>query len=242
MRAHPFLVVLTCVLALALGSCNTGKGGQQRQHAWHAASGQRHPERRRPVERHVRLEAVRDRTCRSRGMTQYQTIDAGSREVQVSVAGSSTNLIDVTPIFLPDVAYTFVAFRRTRQRHRHHPQRHVDRRSGCRHVPLRVINGASNNGGIDVYVTAPGEGLNTVSPSIAGVGYGSTSLFVNLPVGNREIRDHRGQLQAGHLRRAGAEPSSSAPTSGDRLFARQQYAGQCRLSQLRRHRHWIDRQ
>jgi hypothetical protein len=26
MRAHPFLVVLTCVLALALGSCNTGKG------------------------------------------------------------------------------------------------------------------------------------------------------------------------------------------------------------------------
>ncbi len=26
MRAHPFLAVLTCVLALALGSCNTGKG------------------------------------------------------------------------------------------------------------------------------------------------------------------------------------------------------------------------
>ena len=26
MRAHPFLVALTCVLSLALGSCNTGQG------------------------------------------------------------------------------------------------------------------------------------------------------------------------------------------------------------------------
>ena len=53
---------------------------------------------------------------------------------------------------------------------------------------LRVINGASNNGAVDVYVTAPGEDLNNVSPSLAGITYGTTSIFVDLPAGDREIR------------------------------------------------------
>jgi len=109
MRAHPFLVVLTCVLALALGSCNTGKG---------VSNGSTHgtlrvlnviPNAGGPLNVTFDLKPFMT-DLPFEGMTQYQTIDAGSREVQVSVAGSSTNLIDVTPIFLPDVAYTFVAF------------------------------------------------------------------------------------------------------------------------------------
>ena len=187
MRAHPFLVVLTCVLSLALGSCNTGKG---------VSNGSTHgtlrlinviPNAGGPLNVTFDLKPFAT-DLPFEGMTQYQTIDVGLREVQVSVAGSSTNVIDVTPIFLPDTAYTFVAFGALANASGMILNDTLIFDPGAGMFALRVINGASNNGGVDVYVTAPGEDLNTVSPSIAGVGYGTTSLFVNLPVGNREVR------------------------------------------------------
>jgi hypothetical protein len=187
MRAHPFLVVLTCVLSLALGSCNTGKG---------VSNGSTHgtmrminviPNAGGPLNVTFDLKPFVT-NLPFEGMTQYQTIDAGSREVQVSVAGSSTNLIDVTPIFLPDVAYTLVAFGALANANGIILNDTLIFDPGAGMFALRVINGASNNVGIDVYVTAPGEDLNTVSPSIAGVGYGTSSVFVNLPVGDREVR------------------------------------------------------
>jgi hypothetical protein len=187
MRAHPFLVVLTCVLSVALGSCNTGKG---------VSNGSTHgtlrlinviPNAGGPLNVTFDLKPfVTDLPFE--GMTQYQTIDAGLREVQVSVAGSSTNVIDVTPAFLPDTAYTFVAFGALANASGIILNDTLIFDPGAGMFALRVINGASNNGGIDVYVTSPGEDLNTVSPSIAGVGYGTSSVFVNLPVGNREVR------------------------------------------------------
>ena len=187
MRAHPFFVVLTCVLSLALGSCNTGKG---------VSNGSTHgtlrlinviPNAGGPLNVTFDLKPfVTDLPFE--GMTQYQTIDAGLREVQVSVAGSSTNVIDVTPVFLPDTAYTFVAFGALANASGMILNDTLIFDPGAGMFALRVVNGASNNGGVDVYVTAPGEDLNTVSPSIAGVGYGTTSFFVNLPVGDREIR------------------------------------------------------
>ena len=187
MRAHPFFVVLTCVLSLALGSCNTGKG---------VSNGSTHgtmrvinviPNAGGPLNVMFDLKPFVTELP-FEGMTQYQTIDAGLREVQVSVAGSSTNLIDVTPGFLPDVAYTLVAFGALANASSIILNDTLIVDPGAGMFALRVVNGASNNAFIDVYVTAPGEDLNTVSPSIAGVGYGTTSFFVNLPVGNREVR------------------------------------------------------
>ena len=121
-------------------------------------------------------------------MTQYQTIDVGAREVQVSVAGSSTNVIDVTPTFLADNKYTFVAFGALANASGLVLNDTLTVDPGAGMFALRVINGASNNGGVDVYVTPPGEDLNSISPSIAGVAYGTASGFVNLPVGNLEVR------------------------------------------------------
>ncbi len=121
-------------------------------------------------------------------MTTYQQIDSGLREVQISVAGSSTNVIDVTPTFVADNAYTFVAFGAVGAATGIVVNDTLTVDPGAGMFALRVINGASNNGAVDIYVTPPGEDLNTVSPSIAGVAYGTTSPFVNLPAGNREVR------------------------------------------------------
>jgi hypothetical protein len=187
MRAHPFLVALTCVLSLALGSCNTGQG---------VSNGSTHgtlrlinliPNADGPL--NVSFDVKPFLTgLPFEGMTQYQPIDSGVREVQMSVAGSSTNVIDVTAGFLPDNVYTFVAFGALASAGSLILNDTLTVDPGAGNFALRVINGASNNIAIDVYVTAPGEDLNTVSPSIAGVVYGASSGFANLPVGNREVR------------------------------------------------------
>ena len=187
MRAHPFLVALTCVLSLALGSCNTGQG---------VSNGSTHgtlrvinviPNAGGPLNVSFDLQPFLT-GLPFEGMTPYQTIDSGVREVQMSVAGSSTNVIDVTASFLADNVYTLVAFGALTNAGSLILNDTVTADPGAGNFALRVINGASNNAAIDVYVTAPGEDLNTVSPSIAGILYGASSAFVNLPVGNREVR------------------------------------------------------
>jgi hypothetical protein len=187
MRAHPLLLALTCALSLALGSCNTGQG---------VSNGSTHgtmrlinviPNAAGPLNVMFDLKPFLT-GLPFEGMTQYQSIDSGVREVQMSVAGSSTNVIDVTASFLADNAYTFVAFGALASAGSLILNDTLTVDPGAGNFALRVVNGASNNIAVDVYVTPPGEDLNTVSPSIGGVNYGASSVFVNLPAGNREVR------------------------------------------------------
>jgi predicted small secreted protein len=187
MRAHPFLVALTCVLSLALGSCNTGQGVSNA--STHGALRLINviPNAGGPLNVMFDLQPF-VAGLPFEGMTQYQTIDVGAREVQMSVAGSSTNVIDVIPTFLADNNYTMVAFGALANASALILNDTLTVDPGAGMFALRVINGASNNGGVDVYVTPPGEDLNSISPSIAGVAYGTSSGFVNLPTGNLEVR------------------------------------------------------
>jgi hypothetical protein len=187
MRVHPFFLVLSCLLAFAVAGCNTGKG---------VNSGSTHgtmrvinviPNAGGPLNVTFDNQPFANGLA-FEGMTAYQPIDVGAREVQIAVAGSSTNVIDLIPTFLADNAYTFVAFGAVGTASGTVVNDTLTVDPGAGMFALRVINGASNNAGSDVYVTSPGEDLNTVSPSIAGVGYATTSAFVNLPVGNRQIR------------------------------------------------------
>ena len=109
MHAHPFFLVLTCLLAFAVAGCNTGKG---------VNSGSTHgtmrvinviPNAGGPLNVTFDNQPFANGLA-FEGMTAYQPIDVGAREVQIAVAGSSTNVIDLIPTFLADNAYTFVAF------------------------------------------------------------------------------------------------------------------------------------
>lgn len=187
MRVHPFFLALTCVLSLAVGGCNTGKGvSNASTHAMmrlinvipNAAGPVNVAFDNQPFATGLAFE----------GMTQYQQIDSGMREITVSVAGSSTNVIDVTPTFVADTLYTFVAFGAVGGASGLIVNDSLTVDPGAGMFGLRVINGASNNSAVDVYVTSPGEDLNLVSPSLASVAYGAVSIFVNLPAGNRQVR------------------------------------------------------
>ena len=108
MRVHPLVLVLSCALACAVAGCNTGKG---------VSNGSTHgslrvvnliPNAGGPV--NVTFDNEPFATgLPFEGMTPYQQIDAGLREVTMSVAGSNTNVVDIIPTFLPDNAYTLVA-------------------------------------------------------------------------------------------------------------------------------------
>ncbi len=187
MRVHPFLLVLTGALSLALGSCNTGKGVSNSSTHGTLRLINVIPNATGPLNVTFDLQPFLS-GLPFEGMTQYQSIDVGLREVQVSVAGSSTNVIDVTPTFLADNAYTLVAFGALGAVGGLVLNDTLTVDPGAGMFGLRVINGASNNASVDIYITPPGEDLNAISPSIAGVAYGSTSPFVNLPAGNLEVR------------------------------------------------------
>ena len=121
------------------------------------------------------------------GLTQYQTVDSGSRVIQVSVAGSVNNILTSTLNFAGTLNYTLVVYGTAAE-----PtsvlvtDTIVD--PGAGNFNLLVINAASGVALVDVYATAPGADLNAAAPSIAGVAVGATSGFVTLPAGSVRIR------------------------------------------------------
>ena len=187
MRGRLLLCALTCLLALAPAGCNTGQG---------VSNGSTHgalrainviPNAGAP------LNFTFDNKSLITGlgfesMTEYQTIDSGSRRIQVMVAGSSTDAIDTTLDFLADNDYTYIAFGPVSAAGALIVDDSVIVDPGAGKFALRVINGASNNAVVDVYVTPPGVDLNTVAPSVAGVTYGAVSGFANIDAGSMELR------------------------------------------------------
>jgi hypothetical protein len=52
---------------------------------------------------------------------------------------------------------------------------------------LRVINVSPNLGPADVYVVTPGTDLNTVSPTLSNLAFGSAASYQSLTAGSYEV-------------------------------------------------------
>ena len=124
-------------------------------------------------------------------VTLYQQISSGTRAIQVSVAGTANNIINTSPVFTGIVNYSLVTYGSVED-----PSNLlVDDTTvdpGAGFFNLRVVNAATASTTVDVYVTAPGADLNAAAPNAAAVGVGTISPFVNLAVGNYEIRITQG--------------------------------------------------
>jgi trimeric autotransporter adhesin len=186
MRMHRVLLWLA-VVASVLTACSSGKGVTD------------------PAVQHAALRIVNlipnasgplnvsvdDNTLVSglafEGLTQYESIDAGSRVIQVSVAGGVSNIVSTTLSFTGTNNYTLVVYGTAGE-----PttllvtDTVVD--PGAGNFNLRLLNAAVTVAAVDIYVTAPGADLNAAAPSIGGVSLGSASAVVTLPAGNIEIR------------------------------------------------------
>lgn len=52
---------------------------------------------------------------------------------------------------------------------------------------IRVVNASPNLGPADLYIVAPGTSLNTVSPTLSNLSFGTTTPYQSLAAGNYEI-------------------------------------------------------
>ena len=124
------------------------------------------------------------------GITTYQDVDAGNREVKVSLAGGTSTIYDQTTLILDDASYTYVVSGTTAA-----PlvqalidQVVQDQPPAAGTFRLRLVNAAITSPTFDVYVTQPGELLANMSPSFSGIAYGTTSTFTTFNAATLQVR------------------------------------------------------
>ena len=129
-------------------------------------------------------------TVFTEGITTYQSVDAGNREVKVSLAGGTSTIYDQTTLILDDAAYTYIVSGTTAA-----PlvqalidQVVQDKPPAAATFRLRVVNAAITSPTFDVYVTQPGQLLANMSPSFSGIAYGTTSTFTTFDAATLQIR------------------------------------------------------
>jgi hypothetical protein len=124
------------------------------------------------------------------GVTTYQNVDAGQREVKVSIAGGTSTIYDATTLILDDASYTYVVSGTSAA-----PQVQVLTDEVVQDQPpvagtfrLRISNAAITSASFDVYVTQPGELLANMSPSFNSVLYASTTSFTTFNAATLQVR------------------------------------------------------
>jgi hypothetical protein len=180
------LTILVCLLGLALTSCNTGNG----------VGATPNLTRIRVINLVPNAAAINlqlDSTTVVTGLqfeqvTQYLTVDKGTREFKVSADGGATNIIDVSFTLAIAVDYTFVVYG---------PVEAVNQQilfDTTTLIPndgtfgIRVVNVATGISSVDLYLTPPGTDLSVTAPSVSGVAFGATSPFGVVPTGDYELR------------------------------------------------------
>jgi len=124
------------------------------------------------------------------GITTYQSVDAGQREVKVSIAGGTSTIYDQTTLIVDGAAYTYIVSGTTAA-----PLVQVlvdqivqDQPPAAGTFRLRIDNAAITSPTFDVYLTQPGELLASTSPSFSGIAYGTTSTFTTFNAATLQVR------------------------------------------------------
>lgn len=118
--------------------------------------------------------------------TGYQSISSGSRHIQIEPSGSTTPLVDQTITFNSGTDTTMVAANFSSSLS---TLVLTDDNSApaSGNVKMRFVNAGPDLGPADVYIVAPGTDINTVSPNISSLGFGSASEYQNMTAANYEI-------------------------------------------------------
>jgi hypothetical protein len=121
------------------------------------------------------------------GITNYIDINAGNQEVQIIANGAST-IYDTTLLYVDDASYTFVVYGTSASPVVLLEADAITNTPGDGVFVLRAINAAYGNGGVDVYVTAPGVPLDNQSPNFSRLPYGGTTIFSTINAGSYQVR------------------------------------------------------
>jgi hypothetical protein len=121
------------------------------------------------------------------GLTTYQSVDSGTQEFKVSVAGGTSTIIDTT-IGLNNAPYTYIVYGTSSAPSALLLLDTISTTPASGLFGLRVLNAAFGTASLDVYVTTPGAPLDTASPNLTNITVGVSSGFVQLAPGSLQVR------------------------------------------------------
>ena len=124
------------------------------------------------------------------GITTYQSVDSGNREVKVLLAGGTSTIYDQTTPILDGAKYTYIVSGTTAA-----PTVQILTDQLVQNPPpaagtffFRVSNAAITSAAFDVYMGPPGELLDNISPTFSGVTYGTTTAYTSINVATLQVR------------------------------------------------------
>jgi|SRR5918994_5212405 hypothetical protein len=117
----------------------------------------------------------------------YLPVPAGSRNVKINAAGTSTTVIDADVDLATGMDYTVIAGGLVSEIE---PLVLEDDRTAptAGNVKVRAVHGAPSAPAVDVYVTAPGADLQTATPALTSVPFGAASDYLSVPAGDYQVR------------------------------------------------------
>lgn len=117
----------------------------------------------------------------------YLEVPAGTRNVRVNAANTTTSVINANPAVAAGGAYTIIA---TNLLASIEPLVLTDNLAApaAGNIKLRLVHGAPNVGSVDIYVTAPGADIATLSPTLTGVPFKGASNYLEVAAGSYRVR------------------------------------------------------
>jgi Domain of unknown function (DUF4397) len=121
------------------------------------------------------------------GSSGYLEVPAGSRNVKVNAAGTSTTVIDADVPLTAGAEYTVIAGGLVANIA---PIVVEDDRSApsSGNVKVRAVHGAPSAPAVDIYITAPGADLEGTTPALTNVPFGAASDYLTAPAGDYQVR------------------------------------------------------
>lgn len=122
-----------------------------------------------------------------RAASDFLEVNAGVRRLRVRATGTTTTVIDASPVLATGGSYTVLA---TGLLADIQPVVAEDNLTDppAGQVKLRVIHAAPAAAGVDVYATAPGADINTATPVLTNVAFRAVSDYLTVPAGTYQIR------------------------------------------------------
>lgn len=117
--------------------------------------------------------------------TGFVSVPPATYNVKVAAAGTTTSVINANLSLQPAVRYTVLAVGRLAAIE---PLVATDdARRLATAAKLRVIHASPTAANVDIYVTAPGASISTLSPTLASVPFKANTGFLQLPAGNYTV-------------------------------------------------------
>jgi len=118
----------------------------------------------------------------------YLTVDAGSRHIQIRPTGTTTNVIDATVKLTKKNYYTVLAVGKVADSSLSALELTDDHSAPSPgQIKLRLVHASPTAGAVDIYVEAPGTDITTVSPTLTNVPFKAASDYLSVAAGSYEV-------------------------------------------------------